>query len=312
MKHFMGTSKNSIKVPRCFLPLKTKVFRNFLISVNLFLFLIIPAWTVEIQTAIQTSNYGFSSGGSLQENKPLFGSMFKITDQIQSNLDGMIVYESDPVCGNILSARASYRTSYLEISAGPAFGVLNSKNDNSDVSFLLQPGLGIGFSITAPGILTAKADSAFALPPPSQNSEQVYVQQSKLSVGFYLPNALCSLAVSQRTNSETGSSQTVKSIFDYGFYTETFKKGSPFRIGINFIYRVCDYYENAGSDNNKKIANLVLGGSFTWVPTKELNFFVDGTGSLYTFSLKEKVPGLDVFLFDLKVGTSIQLKRPLK
>lgn len=271
-----------------------------------FSFALLPAWSIEIVMAAQSSNFSFNSSGSFSPETVKLGSWFQITDQIQSNLDGKIAFESDPVCGNTLTARASYRTSYLEISAGPAFGILNSSSEKSDIAFLVQPGLGIGFSIIAPGILVAKADTDFALPPPSQNSGQVYLQRSELTVGFYLPNVLCSAGVSQRTNSATGVDNTIKSMTDYGFYTEAFKKGSAFRIGIDFVYRVCDYYLAAGSDSNRKIGNLVLGGALTWVPKNDLNFFIDGNGALYSFSLDKPVPGLEKFMFDLKMGVRLR------
>ncbi|HQL32158.1 MAG TPA: hypothetical protein PK969_02765 [Treponemataceae bacterium] len=269
-------------------------------------FACIPMWSMEFVLAAQSSNFAFNASGEFTPEKIKTGSSFQITDRIQSNLDGKIVFDSDPVCGNLLSARASYKTSYLEISAGPAFGILNSGSDTSDIAFLVQPGLGIGFSIIAPGILVATADTDFALPPPSQNSGQVYLQKSTISVGFYLPNILCSVAVSQRTNSATGTDNTIKSLTDYGFYTEAFKKGSAFRVGIDFVYRVCDYYATAGSDANRKIGNLVLGGAVTWVPKDDLNFFIDGNGALYSFSLDESVPDLDKFMFDLKMGVKIK------
>ena len=93
---------------------------------------------------------------------------------------------------------------------------------------------------------------------------------------------------------------------DYGLYTEAYKKGAPFRVSVNFIYRVSDYY--AGTDNpiNKKIGNLLLGGGLTWAPQNDINVFLSGNGSLYSFSLGEKVDALDKFYFDAKVGVIIR------
>ena len=78
-------------------------------------------------------------------------------------------------------------------------------------------------------------------------------------------------------------------------------------VGVDFIYREADYYLGEGADANRKVGNLVLGGSLTWSPKNDFGVFVAGDGSLYSFSLTSaKVDNLDKFLFDLKAGVKIK------
>lgn len=268
---------------------------------------ILPLGAMEITTSAQTSTFAFDDSGNLDAKDYGYGAAFSVTEQLQEQMEGKISYESDPVNGNTLSARASFRTSFLEISAGPSFGVRNSGGNSEDIPVLFQPGVGIGFSITVPGMLVARADTEFALPPASLSGGQVYLQKSALTAGFYLPNVLCSAGIHQRMNTRASLTESrIKSITDYGFYTESFRKGSPFRVSVNFVYRLSDYFIEADSLDNKKIANLLLGGGLTWAPVADFSLFMDGNGSLYSFSLADPVDGLDGFFFDLRVGATIR------
>lgn len=267
-----------------------------------------PLVAMEITVSGQSSSFAFNNSGNLEPETNRYGLAFSVAEQIQEQLEGKISFENDPVNGNTLGARAAYRTSFLEISAGPSFGVINSSGDSEDVPVLFQPGLGIGFSITAPGIVVAKADTDFALPPASVTGGQVYLQRSDLTAGFYLPHVLCTVGIHQRTNTSAALTESrIKSITDYGFYTESFKKGSLFRISVNFIYRVSDYFVASDSVDNRKIGNLVLGGGLTWAPKNDFTLFIDGNGALYSFSLGEKVTGLDKLFMDLRVGAKITI-----
>lgn len=282
------------------------VARALFVAVALF-----PLGAAEFSVSALASNFAFDDDGKIQPDSPGYGTKFSYRDQLMSNLDGIVSFESDPVNGNLLSARASWAASILEISAGPSFGVLNSSSDSDGVPVLFQPGLGIGFSVILPGILTAEADTDFALPPASGTAGQVYLQKSRLAAGLFFPNVLCTLAVSQRSNSlYSPTVPLLKSTTDYGLYTEAFRKGAPWRISIDFVYRVMDYFKAEDSDANRKIANLVLGGGLTWSPKNDFNVFVTGNGSLYSFSLNDAtVNDLDKFLFDVKAGVMIRTEK---
>jgi hypothetical protein len=261
----------------------------------------------EITTSVQTSTFAFDNQGNLNPLAPLYGVSVGISEQIMDQLSANLAFDNDPVLGNMFSARALYRAPFMEISAGPSFGVLNSSGNSHAVPVLVQPGLGIGFAVTIPGILVTKADTEFSLPPPASSSGQVFLQKSELSAGVFLPHVLCSVGVSQKTNTNVALTETrIKSITDYGLYTESFKKGSPFRVAVNFIYRISDYFIADSSPANRKIGNLVLGGGVTWAPKDDFSLFADGNGALYSFSLGDKVSGLSNFFFDLKLGARIR------
>jgi hypothetical protein len=266
-----------------------------------------PLGAAEISASAGMSNFAFTDSGNIQPLTMHYGTAVSFRDQLMNNLDGIVGFECSPVNGNLLSARASWTTSILEISAGPSFGMLNSSSGAKEVPTLFQPGLGIGFGVTIPGIVTVNADTDFALPPASGAAGQVYLQKSKLSVGFFLPNTICTLGINQESNSRNSLVEPrIKSITDYGLYTEAYRKGAPWRIGVDFIYRVSDYYLGEDADENRKIGNLVLGGALTWSPKSDFAVFVSGDGSLYSFSLtSDKVDNLDKLLFDLKAGVKI-------
>lgn len=273
-------------------------------------FAVSSPYAVDFYTAVKSSNFVLDDSTHTTSENQSFGFSARITDKLADNLDGSILWDSDPVNGNLLSARASYSTSYLTISAGPSFGVLNTKTEDDEVQSLFQPGVGIGFTITVPGLLVAKADTDFALPPAVAYPGQAYLSDSVLSVGFFLPNVLCTLGASQKSrNMYTPTGLSLISATDYGFYTLAYKKGSPWRISVDFIYRILDHYIAPGSSDNRKLGNLVVGGGLEWAPKTDFTAFIKGNGALYTFSLGEKVTGLETFLFDVKAGISFQVEK---
>ncbi len=279
----------------------------------LFLLLVAPLslFATDLDICATTSTFTFDGMGYLSAWSPSFGGKIAVTDKLTSRMDGTISFERDTVSGNTLSAMGTYRTSFLEISGGPSLGVLNSTQDDDDVTMLFQPGLALGFSVIIPGKFIGRAYSEFALPPAASSAGQVYLQRGELSIGFYLPNILCTARVSQRSTVTLGDSMTItKSIIDYGIYSEAFKKGSPFRINVDFIYRVSDYYLSTDNPANRKFGHLVLGGGATWVPRNDFNIYIRGAGSLYTFSLLDDVNDQNDFFFDLSLGVRMTLGSP--
>jgi len=266
-----------------------------------------PLCAAEVMVSADTSNFAFNTSGEFAPDNSRYGVDVSVKDQLQDNLVGSISFESSPVNGNLLAARAKWNTSFLEISAGPSFGMLNSSGSSSDIPVLFQPGIGIGFTISMPGYITAEADTVFAIPSATASAGQVYLQKSRLAAGIFLPHIMCTFAIDQQTNSLDSPLETrIRSITDYGLYTEAYKKGAPLRASINFIYRVSDYYAGVDNEANKKIGNLLLGGGLTWAPQNDLSIFVSGNGALYSFSLGKQVDGLDKFYFDAKIGATFR------
>jgi hypothetical protein len=267
---------------------------------------LVPLYAVEIKASVDTSNFAFNTSGDLTPDKSRYGVDVSVSDQLQDNLVGAITFESSPINGSLLGARAKWNTSFLEISAGPSFGMLNSSGSKNDIPVLFQPGIGIGFNISLPGYVTAEADTVFAIPSATASAGQVYLQKSRLAAGIFLPHILCTFAIDQQTNSLDSPTETrIRSITDYGLYTEAYKKGAPLRASINFIYRVSDYYAGVDNDINKKLGNLLLGGGLTWAAQNDFTLFASGSGALYSFSLGKHVDALDKFYFDAKIGAII-------
>ncbi len=263
----------------------------------------------DIELTTSASTFGLDGGGSFEPFGPGFGFGVSVTDRLLENLDATVSFNRDPVNGNLLSARAAYHTSFLVISAGPSFGVLNSSSDDA-VSNLLQPGLGLGFKIVLPGVVVATVDSDFAFPPAATGAGQAYLQRGEVSAGFYLPNVLCTLKASQRSAVETlaGGASILRSTTDYGLYTEAFLKGSPFRISLDFIYRIVEFRDSLVPLNDRSYGNLVLGCGVTWAPKDDLSFFLSGNGALYTFSTDDSAAVVDSFLFDVRLGVRFATK----
>lgn len=273
--------------------------------------LTLPLYAAEIGLSTKASNFGFDDDGSLNPDVPRFGLSASVSDRISNRLDGRVYFDRDPMIGNIMGARASYHTSFLEISAGPSFGLLNSDGGSHDVKVLFQPGIGIGFKIVIPGYFLASADTDFAMPPATWTNGQSFIQRGELSLGFYLPNVLCTAKVSQRNNTTAYlAGDVVRSVTDWGFYTEAYKKGSPFRISVDFIYRIQNFIPEGATAEPVKVGNLMLGTGVTWSPSADMGFFVKMNSALYSFTLNEKVNDLDKYLYEFSLGARVVTASP--
>jgi hypothetical protein len=277
--------------------------RRYAVIASLITLSLTALYPADVTVSQSTSTFAPGDDGSFDPYGPGFGFSLTVSERISEALEASVSVDRDANGGNLLSARGIYRTPLLAISAGPSFGIFNSTGDDDAVTPVIQPGLGVGFEITAPGILVLKADTDFAIPTATETPGQAFIQRGEISAGFYMPNVLCSLKARQRNQTEVDAATTLtKSITDYGLFTEAFLKGSPFRFGVNFIYRVVDYRNSLAPAANRSFANLVLGGGLTWKPKADLAFFASGSGALYTFSLDDNAEDVDSFLFDLSVG----------
>lgn len=271
----------------------------------------LPLHAAEIGLSTQASNFSFDNDGTLNPDVPRFGLSASVSDRISDRLDGRVYFDRDPAIGNLMGARASYHTSFLEISAGPSFGLLNSEGSSNDVKVLFQPGIGIGFKIVIPGYFLAGADTDFAMPPATWTNGQSFIQRGELSAGIYLPNVLCTAKVSQKNNTTAYyGGDVVRSVTDWGLYTEAYKKGSPFRISVDFIYRVQNFIPKDATADPVKIGNLILGTGVTWSPSVDMGFFAKMNSALYSFTLNGKVDNLDKFLYEFSLGARIVTASP--
>jgi hypothetical protein len=112
----------------------------------------------DITVSGKTSAFVFNAQGIPDPAKQRWGFDASIEDQLTDALSGKIRFDNDPENGNTLSARANYRTSYLEISAGPSFGILNSSSSGGIANRGRPDRVGLGKRL-APGSVVASADT---------------------------------------------------------------------------------------------------------------------------------------------------------
>ncbi|HOT61651.1 MAG TPA: hypothetical protein PLU93_02160 [Treponemataceae bacterium] len=268
------------------------------------------AAAIEFSGSVTASSFAIDEEGDFPDALPRFGGSVEVAEQIGEVARASIQFSRDPGMGNLLGARISWNTAFISVSAGPSLGVLN-RGEGSRTANLFQPGIGLGFTVTAPGILVAVADTDFSIPVGGSESGQVHLQRGKVEVGFYVPHILCRAGISQRRATTPDDGLTItRSVTDYGLYTEAFKKGSPFRIGLNFIYRVTDYEVSPDAGTDRSIGSLVVGGNVTFAPKADVTVFIGGNSSIYSFSLSGPDDGLDRFFFDATVGVKLVLRAP--
>jgi hypothetical protein len=185
-------------------------------------------WTGDIgfnqaRTATDTSLPGeyFFWGWSLSASQA-------ITDNVSFKAD----VGSDPLLRNVAHAIFTYQENFLSVGIGPFFGFFN------DPSTVLKSGISTSIRLEAPSIafVSFRSDSSIS-------GELLlvgdYLQtRNEIALGFYVPNAICTLSLATREFEQKQSEDTViDKLTEYAFSTDIYQKNVPYRVVLTFSYQ---------------------------------------------------------------------------
>ena len=257
------------------------------------------AAAIEIVVAGGAGNAGYTSDGTLPHS--IFPNItFGVSGEVGDYVTAGLTIEQDAVFGRKLAADFSYEAGFITLKAGPVFGLLNGTDGGKLGGALLQPGLRIGVSLFFLEKLLIEASSDFCFQLQDSPSATFYPSEAKVALGLVLPQFICSLEVNQKSASVSGSGAYTQTRTDYGLYTFAFGKTSPFRLGVNFIYRTLDYESDVKASSTK---SLVLGARVE-ARVKSVEIFLNGEGSIYTFDDAGENP----FVFNAIAGVKIRTR----
>lgn len=240
---------------------------------------------------------------------PMGFSLFAKENLSESvGLDISLFWE-DRILRNHVSAIFSYQEAFFTLMGGPFFGYLNSG------STLIKPGVFTGLRLDWPGILyvSLSAGSSFG---GALITDGDYTQaMSKVSLGFYIFNAIASVRVEnqQFTIKASASEHIIDSLTIYAFDTDISQENIPFRILLRFAYHhmVKSFLQSTGTEVNHVLNSLVVGTdmeidfnpTFTLLAGLESSVYTFGHGYLTGISN----PGPGGLLFHARIGFTLHL-----
>ena len=229
------------------------------------------------------------------------------TSQQELAMEAEYVY--DAVLRNIATGLVTYRGNLFSFGVGPFLGFLNTEQ--------LWPKVGIAsvFKVEWPG-------AAFVqlwLDNSSGNrlsDEGDYLQErNNLSLGFYVPNAICSLNVAnKRFVEKTDTAEIADTMTAYSLAVDIYQKNVPFKIVVTFgLQRLCREFEETADTTTHTLYSIIFGTRFDMRLSQLVSIMIDLDSSIYTWGQDELLglsnPG--TYLFRAVAGVTVDAGRLL-
>jgi hypothetical protein len=185
-------------------------------------------------------------------------------------------FTRDTVLRNLAYAMVYYNLDYLSMGLGTIQGF------NTTGGAVLKPGLASSVQLTFPGVMFARLQFDTSLGGALTAGD--YTQnRNELSVGFYVPNAICTLSLESIKFTEEQAGETiVDSLLRYSFEADIFQKNAPYRLLFSLAYQTLQKsFLSAG--NVHTLSSLIAGVQLSLDLTRYLTLSLGVDSSLLTF-----------------------------
>lgn len=247
------------------------------------------------------SGSGFAYGGSVYGED-------RISDSIV--LKAGVFY--DPVLRYTVNTLFEYQHDFFKLGVGPFTGIFNTSGT------MMKSGISTSVRVEIPGIIFAALTADSSIGARFVKTGDYIQEKNSLTVGYYIPNALCS--VSMKTKSfvtKQGSALEIDDSFtEYAFNVDVFQKNIAFRTLLSFAYQTLSRtYLNTstGTSTSNKINSLIFGTDFSIPVSDRITLLFNLDSSIYSFGYENTTPltmpdsGIGLYLFRATTGVTINL-----
>jgi hypothetical protein len=284
----------------------------------LILMLTVPvaaAGCLEIGGEFQLGNMGFTSSRSSSDTSfkggdYFWGGSLYITQGVMDNFQVEGGVFRDLILGNVVYSLLQYRTDYFSLGIGPFLGLFNSS------SVFMKSGISTLVRLELPGVAYVSLRTDGTLGNAVSTEGDYSEQRSDIALGFYVPNAICTLSLSSlEFVSMQGTAQVVDSLTEYSLKVVVFEKNVPFRLDFDFAYQVLlKKYIDGAANPTHGLTSFILGVGLDLLFSKEFSFLLDMETSVYTVGTSQLSAFSDVgfapFLFRASSGFRLILGSP--
>ncbi len=251
---------------------------------------------LEVSTLFHMGNLSFDKDAETLENG-ISGSEFPYglsayaTETVNDSLTLKAGLFYDPILRYSTYALFEYRQDYISLSVGPFFGTLNTPGS------ILQAGISTTVKAQIPGILYASLRSDSTIGGRFTKDGDYIQELSELSLGYYIPNAICSINMSTKSFvvRESAILEIDDTLTEYSFKVDIFQKNIPFGILLSFGYQTLsrsytDTSVPTPTTEENKINSIVLGTNFTFQANDAMKISADLESSVYSFGTADGTP----------------------
>ena len=250
-------------------------------------------------TASSFSGTEFTYGGSIYGED-------RISDSIV--LKAGVFY--DPILRYTVKTLFEYQHNFFKLGVGPFTGIFNTAGT------IMKSGISTSVRVEFPGIVFAALTADSSIGARFVKTGDYIQENNSLTVGYYIPNALCS--VSMKTKSfvtKQGSALEIDDSFtEYTFNVDVFQKNIAFRTLLSFAYQsLSRTYLNTstGISTSNKINSLIFGTDFSIPVSESMTLLFNLDSNIYSFGYEDTTPltmpdsGIGLYLFRATAGLSI-------
>jgi hypothetical protein len=302
--------------------------RNFhsfflLLPLLIILFSLCPQGRIEaleVTTLYHMSNHGFDkdaeesssdfNGTAYRYGVSAFGT-YQIDDAL--SLEAGLYY--DPILRKTVYTRFEYRHDYFKVGVGPFLGVFNSPGS------ILKSGISSSFHIEYPGKAFASVRSDSTIAARFANKGDYLQELNRLSVGYYIPFAICSLNLTTKRfiTQKTDTLEVEDALTRYSFDVDIYQKNVPVKVLLSFAYQHIDrIYTSTASKSENTLNSLILGTRLEFEVSPKLSLLADLDHNIYSFGNEKDAvgstnpltlpdSGLGVYLFTASLGGTWRL-----
>mgnify|MGYP006286407161 FL=1 len=275
-------------------------------TLALFLLVTVGATSFEIGAFFDLSSLDFArerpvTATTMPGGSYLWGVAVTGRQELSDSLELDLAFRSDPILRNVGYTLLGYTDRFFRLRLGPFFGLLNSPGT------ILQSGLSTTVELFVPGIAVLTLRSDNSLSGRLVVTGDYIQEQSELSVGFFVPNAIPRVYIrTKRYTWKTDAGEAVDSFSAYGLETDIFQKNIPYRVVLDFSYQDTSRTFVEGSTTTHRYGALVLGTELSVELFDQLMLRADLESSVYAFG-RDALVGqtvADRFLFRLRTGVA--------
>ncbi|HEY9592887.1 MAG TPA: hypothetical protein VHE79_00320 [Spirochaetia bacterium] len=248
-----------------------------------------PLFALDIGLSTWVGNFGFrpdrtSTDATFPGADYFWGIDASATQTIADAFTFETGFTMDPILRNTVYTLFTYNERILTVAVGPFFGVLNTD------STLLKSGITTSITLQLPGVVFATFRSDSSIGSAMVVTGDYVQSRSDIALGFYVPNAICTLSMSSKSFELNGSSgdTTVDGLTEYAFSTNIFQKNVPYQLTVKFAYQTLSRSYVGATTSASTLNSIVigteldvsLGGSWTLQAGIEGNVYSFGQGNL--------------------------------
>jgi hypothetical protein len=283
------------------------------------LLLLLPALQgagLELSTRFDLGNLGFdpdraSTDATYSGTQYFWGGTVEVTHGFSERMGLRAGFTRDTVLRNLAYAMIFYNLDYLSMGIGTIQGFNNTGGAS------LKPGLASSVQLTFPGSLFARLEFDTSLGSLLMETGDYSQNRNELTVGFYVPNAICSLSLQSKKFLEHQSDtlDIVDSLMRYSFTADIFKKNAPYRLLFSLAYQTLQKKfidEAVTPDPIHTLSSLMAGVQLSLELTRFLTIMLGADSALFTFGedqlagLQNPAPG--GYLFQARTGFTLNFE----